>query len=170
MGGVLPSNLTIHDFSQSTELTPINSMYKYMEIDFGDIDESVVQQVFSSYSGQQICNIYPSDWSAAQESPIYETYMSGYNMVIRNPFMYTPVENTLIYGDTYTGYYIKRFAINMESQQAEYWDNNGNKSAMPVRIMAFSLIGVYFSNRIDFGGQPTIFPNMKIVLCKEYPG
>lgn len=170
VGGGLPSLLPIYDFTKSTELYPLNTMYKYMDIDFGDINQPYVNQVFNSYNGVQICAIYPNTWSNTQESQIYETYMSGGSMYIRNPFLYSPISNELMnFSGNFKGGYIRRFIIDMENSRAEYWNSDGSKSAMPVSIMTNYLISIYFSDRIDFGGQPAIFQNMKISLCKEYP-
>lgn len=60
VGGGLPNLLPIYDFTKSSELYPLNTMYKYMDIDFGDINQPCVDQVFNSYNGVQICTIYPN--------------------------------------------------------------------------------------------------------------
>lgn len=167
VGGV-PDSLTLYDFSRSLDTSPLETLYNYIEIDFGEISRDNAIQVINSYSCSQYLECSGVYWVSSDNAILYETspYGSGLEMLYRMFYVPGTCDVYEEMGEFYANY-IQKALIDLNS--GHYYYRFNNSSSFSDGGMGPEVLSLYLPNNLFISQGPPLFPDMKIVLHKEYP-
>ena len=169
VGGGLPDSLTLYDLSKSLDASPLNPLYNYIEIDYGEISQDSAIQIINSYSCSQYCVCSAVYWSESDyNAELYSTLPFSSGMEILYPMFYVTrkcdvyEENGVFYAN-----YVRRALFDLNS--GHYYYQFNNSSSFNDGGMGTEVLSLYLPDNMLISQGPPLFPNMKIILHKERP-